>query len=373
MKVFMLFLAWVLGLTLLGIFGLSLLSRHGPASLVVLAAALLALPPVRAGVGRLMGPRWPAWPAGVLIPVLFVLFLFLVFKGMGNKHSVYRTPEIERRLMAIYNDKMKDWPVPYESLALATDYGTVHMTVSGGKDSPALVLLHASAMSSWSWLYNIEALSAKYRTYVIDTIGDAGKSVLEDMNRAPADGAALAKLYAGLMDQLGVAKASFIGASQGGFIATHMALHKPERVDKIVFSGPMGFGGTNASVLRILLTTIFPLKPFHAGTLRWAFGDDTRVQAAIGEWFQLILEGVVSRQPRPRPFSDAELARLDRPVLLILGSRDGLVGDPERSKRAVRPICDVRIEVLDTGHLVSAERPAEFNRLVLEFLLGAEN
>ena len=320
-----------------------------------------------------MGQRWPAWPAIVLIPVLFVLFLFLVFKGMGNKHSVYQTPEIERRLMAIYDAKMKDWPVPYESLDLATDYGTVHVIASGAKDAPALFLLHASAMSSWSWLYNVEALSARYRTYAVDTIGDAGKSVLADVDHAPADGAALAELYAGLMDRLGVTKASFIGASQGGFIATNIALHRPERVDKIVLSGPMGYGGTNASVLRILLTTIFPIKPFHAGTLRWAFGDDPRVQAAIGEWFRLILEGVISRQPRPRPFSGDELARLDCPVLLILGSRDGLVGNPERSKRAVKPIRDVRIEVLDTGHLVSAEKPSEFNRLVLNFLSGEEH
>jgi pimeloyl-ACP methyl ester carboxylesterase len=373
MKVFMLLLAWVVGLALLGISGLSVLSRHGLASLVILAAALMALPPVRAAIGRLMGPRWPAWPALALIPVLSFLFFFLVFKGMGNTHSIYRTPEIERRLMAIYDAKMKDWPVPYEGLDLATDYGTVHVIVSGAEDAPALFLLHASAMSSWSWLDNVGALSAKFRTYAVDTIGDAGKSVLADVNRAPADGAALAQLYAGLMDRLGVAKASFIGASQGGFIATTMALHRPDRVDKIVLSGPMGYGGTNTSVLRILLTTIFPIKPFHAGTLRWAFGDDPRVRAAIGEWFRLILEGVISRQPRPRPFSDDELASLDCPVLLILGGRDGLVGDPERSKRAVRPIRDVRIEVLDAGHLVGAEKPDEFNRLVLDFLLGGGN
>ena len=366
-----LFASWLLGLVFVFLFLLALFSRHWPASALALAAALLALPPVRSWAAHGWASRLPRWLPGLLIPLLFVLFVFVIFKGMGNKRSIYKTPEIRSRLMAIYDTRMEQWPVPYETRDIETEYGRVHVIICGPADGPPLVLLHASAMSSWSWLYNVEGLAARYRTYAVDTIGDAGKSVLADATRAPENGTDMARLYADILDKLGVERASFIGASQGGFIATNMAILKPDRVDKLVLCGPMGYGGTNASVLRILLTTMFPVKPLHASTLRWAFGDDPKVQEAVGEWFRLILEGVISRQPRPRVFSRAELSTLDLPVFLILGRRDGLVGHPRNSLSAAEAIRGLKVEILDTGHLVSAEKPEEFNRLVLEFLSGA--
>ena len=368
MKVLGLVMSWAGGIFVVLLLILAIASRHRLASVFALAAAVLLLPPTRSWIADHGGSKLPGWLPVLLVPVLLFLFVFVIFKGMGNKHSIYKTPEIEARLMDIYDARMAEWPVPYETRDIDTEYGRVHVIVSGPVDGPPLFLLHASAMASWSWLYNVEGLNARFRTYAVDTIGDAGKSVLTDVDRSPQDGPALAALYADIMDKLGVERASFMGGSQGAFLSANMALHRPERVDKLILCGPMGLGGTNASVFRILLTTMFPLKAFHARTIRWAFGDDPEVRAAIEEWFRLILEGVISRQPRPRPFSPAELKSLKQPVLLVLGSRDGLVGSPARSMKAAQAIPDIRAEVLDTGHLVSAERPEEFNRLVLEFL-----
>jgi pimeloyl-ACP methyl ester carboxylesterase len=170
------------------------------------------------------------------------------------------------------------------------------------------------------------------------------------------------------MDRLGIEKAYFIGASQGGFIATNIALLAPERVTKLILCGPMGYTGTTKSVLRILFTTMFPLKPIQQSATRWAFGDDPEIQQAVGGWFETILEGVISRQARPQPFSAGQLQSLKMPVLLLLGKRDGLVGNPEDARQLVRHIPDVRVEVLDTGHLISAEKPEQFNKLVCDFI-----
>jgi pimeloyl-ACP methyl ester carboxylesterase len=38
------------------------------------------------------------------------------------------------------------------------------------------------------------------------------------------------------------------------------------------------------------------------------------------------------------------------------------------SQRLVRNIPDVQVEVLDTGHLISAEKPEQFNKLVCDFI-----
>jgi len=169
---------------------------------------------------------------------------------MGNPDTIYINPEIEKKLMANYEAKMEQWPVTYESRHIKTSYGRVYVIVSGPEAAaPPLLLLHASAMASWSWLYNIEGLNRYYGTYAVDTIGDAGRSVLDNITRYPGDGEALAELYVEIMDNPGIQKACLIGASQGGFIATNLALYKqPERVEKLILCGPMGYTGTTASV-----------------------------------------------------------------------------------------------------------------------------
>ncbi len=43
------------------------------------------------------------------------------------------------------------------------------------------------------------------------------------------------------------------------------------------------------------------------------------------------------------------------PVLLLLSKRDGLVGNPENTRQLSQYIADVRVEVLDTVHLIIAE------------------
>ena len=194
------------------------------------------------------------------------------------------------------------------------------------------------------------------------------KILREDFQSLPLNAFEKERLYTEIMDSLGVQKACFIGASQGGFISTNIALNTPERVEKIILCGPMGYTGTNTSVLRILFTTMFPVKPIQESATRWAFGNDQKIQDAVGKWFQLILEGVISRQARPQPFSQEQLQRLSMPVLLLLGSRDGLVGNPENAKQHVQCIANVQVEILDTGHLISAEKPDQFNKLVYDFI-----
>jgi pimeloyl-ACP methyl ester carboxylesterase len=363
-----LLLSWILGILFFLIFVLGLFSKHFLPSLFILFILVLLIPPLRQWLSDLIGISIPIWFRVIVIPILLFIFIFLIFMGMGNKHSIYKNPEIKQKLMTIYKNRMDQWPVPYESRYLQTQYGKVFVIICGAQDAPPVFLLHASAMASWSWLYNIEGLAQYYRIYAIDTIGDAGRSILNDISVYPADGQSLTDLYCNLMDSLGVHKVYFIGASQGGFISTNIAIHMPERVEKLILCGPMGYGGTTISVLRILFTTMFPLRSIQRSTTRWAFGNDPEVNKAVGEWFPLILEGVISRQARPQPITQEQLEQLNMPVLLILGKRDGLVGDPENTIQLVKDIPNIKIKLLDTGHLISAEKPDQFNNLIVNFI-----
>ena len=367
MKYVVLVLSWFFGIVF-GLLSVSmLLTRNWLQGITLLIVVLLLLPPVRGLTYRLTGSSIPRWGRIISIVVLLVVFVWL---GSFNKYTsaIYKSPDVKARFLEMYDAKMEAWPVPYEDVFVDTDYGRVHVIASGPKDAPPVILLHASGVGGWSWLHNVEDLNRHYRTYAVDTLGDAGRSELKSRDYYPKDGRAQAELCSEITDRLGIERAYVVGASEGGFIGTNYALYAPERVEKLVLLGPMGYGGTTESVLRIMITQFFPLKPIQEITIPWAFGDDPRVVDAAEEWFRLMMTGTFPRKARPTRFTAEQRQSLKVPVLLVLGEKDNLVGNPGKTKILVQDIPNIRVEIIDTGHLIGVEQPKNVNSLITEFL-----
>jgi pimeloyl-ACP methyl ester carboxylesterase len=358
-------LSWVFAI-LFGLFTLSMvLMGNLVQAAPLLVIVLLLLPPVRAVIERQTGFAFSLPVTGLSVVALIGAFVLL---GSLNKAtSIYRSPQVKAQLMDIYDAKMEEWPVPYESLLLDTSYGTVHVIASGPEDAPPVLLLHASGVPAWSWTYNVEGLSQRYRTYAIDLISDAGRSEYASLDHRMEDGEDEAELYAEIADQLGVEQAYVVGASEGGFIGTNYALHFPERVDKLVLLGPMGYSGATRTIATIMLAQFFPLRPVQARTFRWAFSDDPRLEEGFGDWFRLIMSGTTPAKVAPLPFKPEQRQSVQVPVLLVLGERDNLVGDPARAAALVQDMPDIRVEVVKAGHLMAAEQPEQVNALILRF------
>jgi pimeloyl-ACP methyl ester carboxylesterase len=356
------FLAAIFGLATISFFLMGL----APQAMALLGITLVLLPPVRALIEHFAGRPLPWWVWSVSIVVLLAAFVPL--GNVNRSTSIYKSPEVRARFMEMYDEKMQAWPVPYEDVFVDTACGNVHVIVSGPQGAPPVLLLHASGVGGWSWLYNAEALSQDHRIYAIDTLGDAGKSELHDVDRYPQNSQQQGELVAEIADKLGVEKAYVVGASEGGFIGTNYALYAPERVQKLALLGPMGYAGTTESIVRIMLTQFFPLKPIRDNTIPWAFGNDPKVVGAFGEWMQLLMAEVVPRKAAPVPFTAEQRQSLAMPVMLILGQKDNLVGDPEIARAKVQDIPDIRVEVLDSGHLIGAEQSEQVNALLTEFL-----
>ncbi|MGD9091700.1 MAG: alpha/beta hydrolase [Anaerolineales bacterium] len=358
-------LGWVFAI-LFGLLAISMfLLKNWSHALVLFLLVLLCLPPVSVFIESQLG--WSFHPLLRLVLIVGLLFVFFRLLFGAKITSIYKSPEIEAQFMEIYDKKMKEWPVTYEEVYLETQYGKVHVIVSGSEDAQPMLLLHASAVSSWSWKYNVGGLSEHYRTYAIDLIGDAGKSEFTNLDNIMEDGHDQAVLYAEIADKLGIKKAVVVGASEGGFIATNYALHHPERIEKLALLGPMGYSGSTQSVIRITFTQLFPLKPIQDSTFSWAFSDSTQLKEDFAEWFPLIMTGYKSVKVAPLPISAKERQSLQMPVMFIFGERDNLVGNPEAAKTSVQDIPDVRVEIVEAGHLMGCEIPGEVNQLILDF------
>jgi pimeloyl-ACP methyl ester carboxylesterase len=361
-------LGWVLAV-LFGLIAVSmLLLGNWLNAFVLFLVVLLCLPPVSSFIKNRFD--WSIHPVLRFVLIVGLLFAFVRLLTSGEITSIYASPEIKAHFMEIYAEKMAEWPVPYEDVFVDTQYGKIHVIVSGPEDAPPMFLLHASGVSSWSWKFNVEGLSQDYRTYAIDTLGDVGKSEYTSLDNILKNGEDQAHLYAEIANQLGIDKAVVVGASDGGAIGSYYALHYPKRVEKLALLGPMGYAGANESIMRIMFAQFFPLKFIQESTFKWAFSDSDKLIEEFGEWFTLTMTGYTGFTVRVAPsmLSAEQRQSFEMPVLFIFGTWDNLVGDPIAAKALVQDVSNARVEIVEAGHLMGGEIPEVCNQLILDFL-----
>ena len=142
----LIFLGWIFGSFFFFLFLLSLFSEHYIPSIFVFIIAMLLIPPLRQLISDFFGIPLPLWVHFLFIPLLLFLFVFLIFTGMGNKNSIYKNPEIEKKLMTIYENRLAQWPVQHESRYINTRYGKVFVIISGPKDAPPIIIAHMQSI-----------------------------------------------------------------------------------------------------------------------------------------------------------------------------------------------------------------------------------
>jgi 3-oxoadipate enol-lactonase len=176
-----------------------------------------------------------------------------------------------------------------------------------------------------------------------------------------------------LLDALRLDRVTLVAQSMGGWTCLGFALRHPDRVRALVMADTAGaFAHGIPSPPR--------QEELFARGIHPAAGERmAREQPALHYLYWGInnLAGDLDKQAIARSLFAAqtvtaeELSVLTMPVLGIAGLEDRSI-DPEAVRRLCAAVPDARFApVPEAGHSVYFERPAEFNRLVEEFLAAA--
>lgn len=269
----------------------------------------------------------------------------------------------------------------------------IHYSEKGSGDP--VLLLHgggpgASGMSNY--VRNVDALAERYRVIVPDLPGYGRSSKNLDLSDPFGS---LADAIRGFLDVLGLDRAHLVGNSYGGACALRLALDTPHRVDKLVLMGPGGIGTTRGAPTKGL-TNLFG---YYTGTgpsrdkleefLRTylVYDPETVTPAMIDERFEASIDpDVVAHPPLQRPSGpgalktlwrmdftrDKRLSQLRTRTLVLWGQNDK-VNKPAGGLMLVNRMLNADLVMpARTGHWVQWERADLFNRLVADFLDGAD-
>jgi len=284
---------------------------------------------------------------------------------------IFGTEENRAKLMAIYDEALRHWPVPFETFFVATRYGKTHVIASGDRAAPPLVMTHPAAVGGFVWSSIIAPLSEKHRVYALDTIGDFGRSELADPDRYPKKGrdynAWLDDVYA----KLEITRADVVAGSMGGWIAMNHAIYAPERVRRLVLLGPMGLPPWRATLAVLIPFAWYAMRPTEAKFDRIIFralGAGERVNREFRPWMRIMGKGK-ARVGQPIRIPGRKLRTIMAPTLVILGGKDGLVGSAAAAAKRARNIPSCEIEILpQAGHIMSVDEPEFVAERIVTFL-----
>ncbi|WP_112137132.1 3-oxoadipate enol-lactonase [Glycomyces dulcitolivorans] len=249
-----------------------------------------------------------------------------------------------------------------------------HFEVDG--EGPPLVLVNSLGTTLDMWRPQVTPLGARFCLVRFDARGHG---------RTPFEGGALTVDdlvgdVVDLLDHLGIERAHFAGVSLGGAVAMRLAVTRPERVDRLALVSTAARIGTpegwrdRAETVRANGTAAIS----EAGMGRWFSPDfikarsDTvaefrqRFDACDADGYAACCEALGAMDQRE------DVRRIVAPALIAGGTADE-VTTPADAAFLDEQILDSRMLLAEGAkHLLTAERPDWFNRILIAFLEAPE-
>ena len=253
---------------------------------------------------------------------------------------------------------------------------TINYEVDGPDGAPWLVFSNSLATNLTMWDDQARELKHAYRVLRYDQRGHGGTDVTA--GRYSFD-LLLADVIA-LMDALAIKKAHFAGLSMGGATALGLAQKHPDRLDRVIVCDS-------------------PCQSTAVSSQQWEErivvaqkqGMEALVEPTVGRWFPPeVLDAnpphvdKVRQMIRTTPVNGfigcaaaladhnyaAAVATVTRPVLFMVGEKDGVTPVAMRKLSAALPGSRYA-ELPGAGHISNMDQPKAFTEILRDFLKPA--
>lgn len=238
-----------------------------------------------------------------------------------------------------------------------------------------LIILHGLFGSSDNWLTQAKLFSTQFKVYTVDQ-RDHGQSPHSTAFDYPSMVADLAEF----IDTHNIQNPVIIGHSMGGKVAMNFALAHPDKLEKLIVVdiSPRLYDLEHYVIVKGL--NAIPIQSVssrnEADALLAEYVPEPDVRQFLLKNLQRKPEGGFSWKIN-LPLISAQLSNIgvdlqvqgtfEKPTLFIRGVRSKYVPDSDWPKiTSIFP--NARLETMETGHWVQAEKPQEFVNVVTQWL-----
>jgi 3-oxoadipate enol-lactonase/4-carboxymuconolactone decarboxylase len=248
--------------------------------------------------------------------------------------------------------------------------------IEGAEGAPPLLLSGSLGSTLGMWDAVIPALTRHFRVIRVDHRGHGGSPV----PRGPYEMGDLGGDIMALLDRLGIKRASFAGNSLGGMVGLWLAVHAPDRIDRLALVatsarlGPPEFWRDRAALARDRGTAALAeaavarwLTPAFAAKETALVADLVRmIGATPAEGYAGCCEAIASWD------ITARLGEISAPTLVVVGRDDPATPAPHAYAIAAQ-VPGAHVAVVDrSAHVPIFERPLVLARLLVDHLGGGD-
>jgi pimeloyl-ACP methyl ester carboxylesterase len=273
--------------------------------------------------------------------------------------------------------------VPHSSASRFADVEGVRVHYQERGSGDVLVLIHGNNSSAYSWTDVFDELAKEFRVVALDLKGFGFTSKPVGDYRVETQAA----LVVGLLDRLGIERATLCGSSMGGGVALAAAINYPQRVSSLILVDSSAFEEVRSAAA---LAPAYVRWPYIGSAvtalaltsdalvrdgLRKSFYDESKVTGARVEAYYRPLRtrdgqraARLVRDQRDYTQIENSLDKIRQPALVIWGAQDRLIS-LEDGKRLHSKLSNSRFVVFENcGHLPQEEMPERFVREVWGFM-----
>lgn len=312
----------------------------------------------------------------------FLTAIVIVLALLAGAFWYFSTPDIPRSALELKYAK------PPSEFIMLPDGARAHVRDQGNKAGPALVLIHGSNASLFTWEPWAKRLGDRYRIVTMDMPGHGLTGAVPNHDYSQEG---MVTFTDEVVTKLGLSKFALGGNSMGGGIAARYAEEHPGKVTALILVDaggepskegdkiPLAFKIARMPVLSNIILYITPRSLVTEGLNDAIVRKGIITNAMVDEYWDFARMAGTREATRERfqlPFTNdvkAHIADIKAPTLILWGAQDHLIPvaaahefhkDIAGSKLIIYPA---------TGHIPMEEVADQSAADVKAFLAGVEN
>ncbi len=249
--------------------------------------------------------------------------------------------------------------------------GSLYYELENNRGLPVLVLSNSLGTNLGMWQSQMPALCEYFSVLRYDARGQGQSS-------APAGPYTIDQLGSdvqALLDHLQLPRVHFCGLSMGGMVGQWLAIHAPDRVDRLVLCNTAAQIGTEDSwnqrikaVHAAGLNSIAPIVRDRWFTADFRVSHPSDVDASCSMLRTNHPDGYAACCAAIRDMNFRKnIEEIKSPTLIVFGRQD-LVTTPEDAHFLAQHIAGAETLALEAAHLSNIEAAESFNKGILQFL-----
>lgn len=246
-------------------------------------------------------------------------------------------------------------PMPPATTSGYMDVNDVTLWYATFGEGKPLILLHGGMGNSEQWAGQIPEFARQFKVIVHDSRGH-GRST---RTARPYTYELMASDTVALMDRLQIEKASVVGFSDGGVIGLAMAIHNPERLDRLVVFG------TNYNTTG--MKNDFADKPAVKLMKPRVKADYLRLSKTPADFHDFVTAIFKMWDTQPN-FSEDQIRGIHVRTAVVDGEYDEFIKRSHTERLAAFIPNSELIILPDVSHFAMWQDPAAYNAAVLGFL-----